>query len=819
MASYSGFVNGDSSTSLTTQPALVTAATAASPVVGNPYAVTASGAVDSDYSISYVAGTLTVTPVELVITADNQNKLYGAGLPALTASYSGFVNGDTAASLTTQPALITTATSGSPVSGNPYTITASGAVDSNYSISYATGILTITPAALTITADDQTSIYGAALPALTASYTGFVNGDSSVSLTTQPTLSTIATAHSNTGVYAITASGALDSNYAISYVSGTLTVDPATLTVTANDLARLEGQANPPLTYTISGLVDGDTSGVVSGAPDLSTTATIVSPPGQYPISIAVGTLDAANYDFTTVGGTLTVETSSAITIGPLTLPVATVGVAYSQQLTASGGTGTGYTFTATGLPDGLSLSTLGLLSGTPTTATGLPFTVDVTVTDSDGGTGNRNYALTVKAQTINGVIVTSLARSYYGQEVTLTATFTATPAGSAPMTGTVAFYDGAVYLGTEPLVATGDPVGTSDLSTSLLAVGDHIISATYSGDANYSTCTVEYPVAVDVIQAVTSTTLSGSTSSQGTTLTANVVVTSPGNPPVVGTVSFYEGDTLLGTETVTNGVATLNLGALSPGSHSFRAVFSGGGTFSTSDSSLVVSTDGPQVTGVLRYGFHMQPTYLLLDFNGPLDPARLRTRRIIEIVGPGGHQIRVVSAIYDSATHTVTLVPAERLNIHRRYRLTINGTTSSGLTNPSGTLLDGVGNGEPGSDYVTSITWRNLSGRAGSAADSRPGPRDPLARGQNRDIAAATRRGEIPHGCRRPPDGDRSTVHTDAPREALSGFSQWYSFFICCSVIGGESDVLRRSLIKWPFFLPAGSRLFSLPLSPSFVC
>ena len=713
MASYSGFVNGDSSASLATQPTLSTTATSGSPVVGSPYAITASGAADSDYSISYVAGALTVTPVPLVITANNQEKVYGASVPMLTASYSGFVNDDSAASLTIPPALSTTAIAGSPVSGNPYSITASGAVDSNYTISYATGTLTITPAALTITADNQTTVYGAALPPLTASYTGFVNGDSSVSLTTQPTLSTSATAHSNTGQYAISASGAADPNYAISYMDGSLTISPAILTVTADDLARLEGQANPPLTYTISGLANGDTAGVVTGEPDLSTTATIVSPPGQYPISVTDGTLSAANYDFTTVGGTMTVETSSAITIGPLTLPAATVGVEYSQQLTAAGGTGTGYSFTATGLPDGLSLSTLGLLSGTPTTATGLPFTVDVTVTDSDGGTGSRDYVLTVQAQTISGVIVTSLAESYYGQEVTLTATFTATPAGSAPMTGTVAFYDGTVYLGTEPLIAEGDPVGAANLSTSLLAVGDHIITATYSGDANYSTSTVQYPVSVLVIHAVTSTTLSASTSPQGTTLTANVVVTSPGNPPLVGTVSFYDGDTLLGTETVTNGLATLNLGPLSPGSHIFRAVFSGGGTFSTSASSLVLSTDGPQVTRVLRYGFHMQQTFLLIDFNGPLELGPAQNPSNYQIVGPGGHQFSVVSAIYDSSTHTVTLVPAKRLNIHRRYRLTINGTTSSGLTNPSGTLLDGVGNGKSGSDYVTSLTWKNLAGRA----------------------------------------------------------------------------------------------------------
>ena len=114
---YSGFVAGDTAGNLTTQPTLSTTATASSHVSGNPYAITASGAVDSDYTISYASGTLTVTSAGLTITADNQTKVYGAALPTLTASYSGFVNGDTSASLTTQPTLSTTATTASHVVG------------------------------------------------------------------------------------------------------------------------------------------------------------------------------------------------------------------------------------------------------------------------------------------------------------------------------------------------------------------------------------------------------------------------------------------------------------------------------------------------------------------------------------------------------------------------------------------------------------------------------------------------------------------------------------------------------------------------------
>ena len=340
-------------------------------------------------------------------------------------------------------------------------------------------------------------------------------------------------------------------------------------------------------------------------------------------------------------------------------------------------------------------------------------------MTDSDGGMGSQNYTLTVDASSIYGIIVTSLARSYYGQEVILTATFYATPSGSASMTGSVAFYDGNTYLGTEPFVPTGDPSGTASLPTSSLTVGNHLITAIYSGDANYPTDTVQVPVAVEVIQAATSTTLTAAPGPLGMTLTANVVATSPGHPQVVGTISFYDGSTLLGTEPVSSGVATLTIGSLSAGPHSFRAVFSSGDDFSASSTSLVVTTHGPKVTRVKRYGFHQQPTFLVLYFNSPLEVVPAENATNYTIAGPSrrrgkaGDRIVVRKAIYDPASQTVTLIPAGRLNIHNRYTLTVNGESPSGLRSTSGGLLDGASAGQSGTNYQTSITFRNLAGRA----------------------------------------------------------------------------------------------------------
>ena len=119
----------------------------------------------------------------------------GAQLPTLTASYTGFVNGDAAANLHIQPTTSTTATAASATGA--YAITASGALDPNYTISYVDGTLTITSASLTITAVNQTKVYGDVLPTLTVSYSGFVNGDTAESLTIQATLTTTAKASSH----------------------------------------------------------------------------------------------------------------------------------------------------------------------------------------------------------------------------------------------------------------------------------------------------------------------------------------------------------------------------------------------------------------------------------------------------------------------------------------------------------------------------------------------------------------------------------------------------------------------------------------------
>ncbi len=85
---------------------------------------------------------------------------------------------------------------------------------------------TVTPAPLTITADDKSRGYGAANPVLTVTYLGFVNNDGPAQLTGQPIITTTAAITSPVGEYPITVSGATSPNYTFIYNSGVLTINP-----------------------------------------------------------------------------------------------------------------------------------------------------------------------------------------------------------------------------------------------------------------------------------------------------------------------------------------------------------------------------------------------------------------------------------------------------------------------------------------------------------------------------------------------------------------------------------------------------------------
>jgi gliding motility-associated-like protein len=460
---YAGFVNGDTAASLTTAPTITTTAIVTSPV--GTYPITASGAVNSNYTIAYTSGTLTVNTAALTITADAQTKVYGDVNPTLTASYTGFVNGDTAASLTTVPTITTTADASSPV--GTYPITASGAVNNNYTISYVGDNLTVTPANLTVTADNQSKIYGDANPTLTTSYTGFVNGDTSASLTTDPTISTTADATSSVGTYPITASGAASTNYTFTYVDGTLTVTPVALTITADNQTKVYGDVNPTLTASYSGFVNGDTSASLTTTPTIVTTADSTSPVGTYPITVNGAT--SANYTISYVAGTLTVTTVNLT-------------VTADAQTKAYGDANPGLTITYSGFVNG---DTSASLTTAPTITTSAVATSPVgTYPITASGAASTNYTFTYVdgTLTVTPVSLTITAddqtKVYGDANPTLTASYTGFVNG-----------DTSASLTTAPTITT-----TADATSS---IGNYPITASGAASANYTITYVAGTLAV----------------------------------------------------------------------------------------------------------------------------------------------------------------------------------------------------------------------------------------------------------------------------------------------------------------------------------
>src|SRR5208337_5215547 len=253
----------------------------------------------------------------LTFTATVSPAVTGVPVPTPTGTLQFQIDGTNWGSAIT---LVNGAATSDPIAtltAGDHQITAIYSGDTNYSANTTFITQTVSKAHLTVTADNQSRTYGQNNPNLTYTISGFANGDTSSVVSGTPVLSTAASAASSVGTYPITVdvTGLSAANY--DFITGqaaTLTVSPAHLTVTADNQTKIQGNPNPTLTYTLSGFVNGDTSSVVSGAATLSTTATTSSPPGSYPITVGVGTLAAANYDFPTlVNGTLTITAATQI--------------------------------------------------------------------------------------------------------------------------------------------------------------------------------------------------------------------------------------------------------------------------------------------------------------------------------------------------------------------------------------------------------------------------------------------------------------------------------------------------------------------------
>ena len=111
----------------------------------------------------------------------------------------------------------------------------------------------------------------------------------------------------------------------------------------------------------------------------------------------------------------------------------------------------------------------------------------------------------------------------------------------------------------------------------------------------------------------------------------------------------------------------------------------------------------------VQRFGFHMMPTRLVLTFDRALDATAADNLSNYRIKTMSGGRIKLKSAVYDDQTHTVTLRPVNRMNLHRKYSIVIVGSQPTGVEDVAGNMLDGTRSGTSGTDYHGLIIDKDL--------------------------------------------------------------------------------------------------------------
>ena len=206
---------------------------------------------------------------------------------------------------------------------------------------------------------------------------------------------------------------------------------------------------------------------------------------------------------------------------------------------------------------------------------------------------GDANYAASASSPVplLAAKLATTLALSSNstsfpaGTQIMLTASLSPSSIGSTSTDGeTVTFYSGGTSVGTGTLSS-----GTATLTLDSLPVGSYSLTAGYAGDANFS-ATTSAAVVLQATKITTSLQLSSSTANGPSAF--QLVLSATVSPSGSGiffndgeTVTFYQGGKMIGTGTLSSGVATLNINPLAAGSYAFEASYPGDTNFAAVDS------------------------------------------------------------------------------------------------------------------------------------------------------------------------------------------------------------------------------------------
>lgn len=390
--------------------------------------------------------------------------------------------------------------------------------------------------------------------------------------------------HSITGVY----SG--DTNFngmtsaamiqRVNKIAATTTLSSITSTIAYGQTVDLTASVSPAAaTGTVQFLDGGAVLGTapVSGGTAALSVSTLAAGSHSLTAAYSGDPLDAASTS-SALAITVNKAASSATLISPLNPAVVGQSLTFTATVAPDGATGTVQFLDGTTV-----MGTAVLSNGAAAFATSSLAVGDHSVTATYPGDGNvsPSRSTAVLQQVVKRATTSTLVSAPNSSTVGMTVTLTATVSPSTA-TGTVQFLNGATVLGSAALAN-----GSAQLAVANLPAGSNSLSAVYGGDgANAGSTSIA--VTQTVGKANSTTTLAGPTShlnvGQGATFTATVRPSS-----ATGSVQFLDGALAIGTVAVNGGTAVFSTTALTAGSHSITAAYSGDGALDLSTSAAIV--------------------------------------------------------------------------------------------------------------------------------------------------------------------------------------------------------------------------------------
>jgi len=523
-----------------------------------------------------------------------------------------------------------------------HTLTASYAGDSNLlASSSASFTQTVNPAATTnsVSLSSNTATYGQSVtvtstvhPTFSGSPTGtvtFLDGSTTLGTVTLTSGSAQFTTSSlSVASHSIIAKYNGDSNFSTSTSSPqTLTVNPAPTTTTESvDL----NPATYGQTVTLSAMIQlssgSGATGSISffdGSTSLGTVA-LSNGSAQLPVS----SLTAGSHSITAkYSGDTTFAASTSTALPETVNPAGTstsvsssanpaiVGQSVAFIATVQPPAGTSATGTINFLDGSLSLGTATLSSNSAKLVVTTILAGSHSITAVYSGSANLSASNSATlSETINTAptsiaFTTSANPSSFGQAVRFVATVQPTTGGT--VTGTVTFWDGTTSLATAQVVNNPSQYNQATLLNGSFQGGSHSITASYSGDANFSASTSAVTtVTVNPASSTVSLSASQNPASFGQTIALMAAVQpSLSGDLASGSVTFFDGANALGTANLSNNLAQLSISNLSTGAHSLTVKYNGDNNFAASTSSALAETINVSATTITVAG-NINPSF-----------------------------------------------------------------------------------------------------------------------------------------------------------------------------------------------------------------